>query len=65
MNLDIRQDERAVAARPTQTQIQTPNPDERVAPDDLDRPVVAQNPLPADGADDDNLGPALHDRRDP
>jgi hypothetical protein len=59
MNLDIRQDdERAVAARPTQTQGQTPNPDERVAPDDLDRPVVvAQNRLPADGADDDALAP--------
>jgi hypothetical protein len=58
MNLDIRQDdERAVAARPTQTQTQTPNLDERVAPDDLDRPVVAQNPLPTEVADDDTLAP--------
>lgn len=47
MNLDTRQDERAVAARPTQTA----SAEAGVAPDDLERPV-AQQPLPADSADD-------------
>ncbi|NDZ14187.1 hypothetical protein C7T35_28260 [Variovorax sp. WS11] len=57
MIFGTKQDERPVAARATQAQTQTPSADARVPPDDLDQPVVAQNPLPADGADDDALAP--------
>ena len=54
MIFGTKQEERAVAARPTQT----PSADVAVAPDDLEQPV-ARKPMPAEAADspDDSLAP--------